>query len=175
MPSTPTAASARIAHADTEQSNQYTNAGTRHRTPQTTSQREQAAATLHSDCTAPTPPHSTEQTSTTNSKGARFSMVTRSVCRNRDGGLFTRLWRADDLEPTTLQRPKKGALAAAGVLPRLGKLIHRCGILAHIDSRMSRSVPLGGQDWVGPHLVVGRLVLGHTEPESVGVRVDRSL
>jgi len=29
---------------------------------------------------------------------------------------------------------------------------------------MSRSVWFGGQDWVGPHLVVGRLVLGHTEP-----------
>jgi hypothetical protein len=39
---------------------------------------------------------------------------------------------------------------------------------AHIDSRMSRSVWFGGQDWVGPHRVVGRLVLGHTEPESVG-------
>ena len=24
----------------------------------------------------------------------------------------------------------------------------------------------GGQDWVGPHLLVGRLVLGHTEPEA---------
>jgi hypothetical protein len=29
---------------------------------------------------------------------------------------------------------------------------------------MSRSVWFGGQDWVGPHLLVGRLVLGHTEP-----------
>ena len=34
----------------------------------------------------------------------------------------------------------------------------------HIDSRMSRSGWFGGQDWVGPHLVVGRLVLGHAEP-----------
>jgi hypothetical protein len=24
----------------------------------------------------------------------------------------------------------------------------------------------GGQDWVGPHREVGRLVLGHTEPKS---------
>jgi hypothetical protein len=24
----------------------------------------------------------------------------------------------------------------------------------------------GGQDWVGPHRVVGRLVLGHTEPKA---------
>ena len=31
---------------------------------------------------------------------------------------------------------------------------------------MSRSVWFGGQDWVGPHRVVGRLVLGHTEPKS---------
>jgi hypothetical protein len=37
---------------------------------------------------------------------------------------------------------------------------------AHIDSRMSRCVWFGGQDWVGPHLVVGRLVLGHTEPKA---------
>ena len=27
---------------------------------------------------------------------------------------------------------------------------------------------LGGQDWDGPHLVVGRLVLGHTARECVG-------
>ncbi len=31
---------------------------------------------------------------------------------------------------------------------------------------MSRSVWFGGQDWVGPHRVVGRLVLGHTEPKA---------
>jgi hypothetical protein len=30
---------------------------------------------------------------------------------------------------------------------------------AHIDSRMSRSVWFGGQDWVGPHRLVGRSTL----------------
>jgi hypothetical protein len=33
---------------------------------------------------------------------------------------------------------------------------------------MSRCVWFGGQDWVGPHRWVGRLVLGHTEPKSGG-------
>ncbi len=46
----------------------------------------------------------------------------------------------------------------------------------HNESRMSRSGWFGGQDWVGPHRVVGRLVLGHTEPKAGGwVGVDRSL
>ena len=44
-----------------------------------------------------------------------------------------------------------------------------------IDSRMSRSGWFGGQDWVGPHRVVGRLVLGHTEPKAGGWGADRSL
>jgi hypothetical protein len=44
----------------------------------------------------------------------------------------------------------------------------------HIDSRMSRCVWFGGQDWVGPHLLVGRLVLGHTEPK-VGVGGSRQV
>ena len=35
---------------------------------------------------------------------------------------------------------------------------------AHIESRMSSSGWVGGQDWDGPHRVVGRLVLGHTVP-----------
>jgi hypothetical protein len=35
---------------------------------------------------------------------------------------------------------------------------------AHIESRMSSSWWVGGQDWDGPHRVVGRLVLGHTVP-----------
>jgi len=49
-------------------------------------------------------------------------------------------------------------------------------VATHIESRMSRSVWFGGQDWVGPHRVVGRLVLGHTEPKIVGGwEVDRSL
>ncbi len=38
------------------------------------------------------------------------------------------------------------------------------GWAAHIESRMSRSGWVGGQDWDGPHLVVGTLVLGHTVP-----------
>jgi hypothetical protein len=33
-----------------------------------------------------------------------------------------------------------------------------------IESLMSRSGWVGGQDWDGPHLVVGRLLLGHTVP-----------
>jgi hypothetical protein len=50
---------------------------------------------------------------------------------------------------------------------------------AHIDSRRSRCVWFGGQDWVGPHCWVGRLVLGHTEPkvswwESTGHCEDRT-
>jgi hypothetical protein len=44
----------------------------------------------------------------------------------------------------------------------------------HIDSRMSRCVWFGGQDWVGPHRLVGRLVLGHTEPK-VGVGGNRQV
>ena len=34
---------------------------------------------------------------------------------------------------------------------------------------------LGGQDWDGPHLLVGRLVLGHTARGEVVGGVDRSL
>ncbi len=33
----------------------------------------------------------------------------------------------------------------------------------------------GGQDWDGPHLLVGRLVLGHTARGEVVGGVDRSL
>jgi hypothetical protein len=34
---------------------------------------------------------------------------------------------------------------------------------------------LGGRDWVGPHRLVGRLVLGHTARRKVWVGADRSL
>jgi hypothetical protein len=49
------------------------------------------------------------------------------------------------------------------------------GWAAHIESRMSRCGWFGGQDWVGPHLVVGGLVLGHTEPKVCGLGDDKSL
>jgi hypothetical protein len=56
-------------------------------------------------------------------------------------------------EPTVIARHPPAHIGTYG-LPRISYVKEQCG--------------LGGQDWDGPHLMVGKLLLGHTVRNKLG-------